>query len=273
MFLDFAKSFMMFNPFYISNVKISTPLILSPMSGVTNSPFRRLIKFLNPGCVGLVVTEFISVEGLTRNSRRSVEMMNHNKDEESPFCIQIFGYDIGRIRDAALMAVDAGADIVDLNCGCPAPKVVRKGGGCELMRHPEHLASILKELRKSLKIPLTIKFRSGWDDESKNALQIALIAESEGCDAIAIHGRTRSALYRGEADWSIVEEVANSVKIPVSGSGDVCTREDAFSKLKNNIKGIYIGRGAIANPFIFDEIINSTNHELANDNQKALFVI
>jgi tRNA-dihydrouridine synthase B len=138
--------------FNIRNIKISPGLVLAPMSGVTTSAFRRLLKSTNPGAIGLVVSEFISVEALTRQVVRSLEMMRF-RPEERPVGIQIFGYDINRLRDAAMMVQDAGVDLIDLNCGCPAPKVVRKGGGCELMRIPDHLCKIVREIRRSVSIP------------------------------------------------------------------------------------------------------------------------
>ena len=176
---------------------------------------------------------------------------------ERPFAIQIFGYDIDRMRDAALMCQDAGVDLVDINCGCPAPKVVRRGGGCELMRQPDHLAKIIREVRRALTIPLTIKIRAGWDESSKNALEVAKMAESEGVDALAIHGRTRAALYRGEADWGIVREVANTLKIPVMGSGDVVDRKTAEERISGGVSGLFIGRASYLNPFIFSEIVHN----------------
>lgn len=240
--------------FSYKDLTINPKLVLAPMSGVTNSAFRRLIKELNPNCVGLMISEFISVEGLTRNSKRSMEMMKF-RESERPFGIQIFGYDTNRIVNAALMAQDVGADIVDLNCGCPAPKVVKRGGGCELMRQPEHLAGILHKTRKAIKLPFTLKMRSGWDDSCVNAAEIARIAESEGLDGIAIHGRTRAQMYRGEADWSIAAAISTQVKIPVSGSGDVTDRNSALKKLAlGNFAGLFIGRAAIENPYVFSDI-------------------
>lgn len=238
----------------IGKLRINPGLVLVPMSGVTSSAFRRLIKELNPGAVGLLVSEFISVEGLTRESRRSMEMLRFDEGER-PVGIQIFGYDVNRMRDAAKLVEDCGADLVDINCGCPAPKVVKRGGGCELMRQPLHLIKILQEVRKAVKIPLTIKFRAGWDEASRNAMEIAHIAESEGADAIAIHGRTRAQLYRGEADWNLVREVVEEVKIPVCGSGDVVDLSSAEQRLsQGGVAGLFIGRGSLSNPYIFSEI-------------------
>lgn len=248
----------MFTSFKIGHLEIKPNLVLAPMSGVTCSSFRRLIKQLNPGAVGLLVTEFISVEGLTRESTRSVRMM-HFHPEEHPLGIQIFGHDINRMRDAALMAQDAGADLVDINCGCPAPKVVKKGGGCELMRQPQHLRMILREVRKFITVPLTIKMRSGWDSENRNAVEIAKIAEGEGVNSITVHGRTRFDLYRGEADWEFVHQVRDTVKIPVCGSGDVVDRKSAEARVqKSGANGLYVGRAAISNPFVFTDIVNGS---------------
>ena len=224
------------------------------MSGVTNAAFRRLIKRLNPNAVGLLISEFISVEGMTRNQRRSLEMMKFYADER-PFGIQIFGYDPQRMRDAALMVQDVGADLVDINCGCPAPKVVRNGGGCELMRQPAHLSRILSEVRRAVTIPLTMKFRSGWDAASLNAVEIARLAEAEGVQALAVHGRTRAQLYRGSADWIVVREVAESVKIPVLGSGDIVDFASAAHRLESSKAcGLMIGRAALSNPLVFSQI-------------------
>lgn len=242
-----------YKSFNIGNIKIAVPLILAPMSGVTNKVFRKLILDENPDALGLTVTEFISIEGLTRGNKQSFRMMERNENEK-PFSIQIFGHDIQRMCESAKMVEDAGADIVDINSGCPVPKVVRRGGGCELMRQPEHMKKMLEAVSKSVSIPLTLKIRSGWDDSSKNAMEIAKIAEGSGVKMLAIHGRTRKSLYRGEADWDIVEEIASKISIPVVGSGDVLDYEGADLRLKGSISGLMIGRGALSNPWIFSEI-------------------
>lgn len=258
--------------FHIRNIPIEPGLVLSPMSGVTCSAFRRLIKELNPGAVGLVVSEFISVEGLTRFSPRSLDMMRFVPCER-PFGIQIFGFDPDRMRDAAIMAEQTGADIVDINCGCPAPKVVKRGGGCELMRQPEHLKNLFREVRRAVKVPLTMKMRSGWDEGSRNALEIAKIAEGEGLEAIAVHGRTRAQLYRGDADWSVVEAVAQTVKIPVCGSGDVVDRKSAGERLRAGISGLYIGRAALWNPLVFSEIVSGKKRHLREEPALVLDIL
>jgi tRNA-dihydrouridine synthase B len=259
-------------PYKIRSIDISPGLVLSPMSGVTTRPFRRLVKELNPGAVGLVVSEFVSVEGMTRGSQRTLEMMRFS-EEERPYCVQIFGYDVARMTDAALMVQDFGADIVDINCGCPAPKVVKRGGGCELMRQPDHLKEIIRSVRKAVSIPLTIKIRAGWDEESRNAFEIARMAEGEGVEAVAIHGRTRSQLYRGDADWDLVQEIAEVLSIPVLGSGDVVCRESAKERLKGKVAGLFIGRAALWNPFIFSEILHDQDSRLKGNFDLMLEVL
>jgi len=251
----------------IRDITISPGLVLAPMSGVTTASFRRLIKELNPGAVGLVMTEFVSVEGLTRMVRRSLEMIRLYP-EENPVAIQVFGYDIERMKGAALMAEEAGADIVDINCGCPAPKVVKKGGGCELMRQPLHLAKIIREVKKVLTVPLTIKIRSGWDEGSLNAMEIGKIAQEEGAEGITVHGRTRKQLYRGEADWNVVAELAENLSIPVLGSGDVTDYASAAARLSSNVSGLFIGRAAIYNPLVFSEIVEASRNPLSSNTLK-----
>jgi tRNA-dihydrouridine synthase B len=253
----------------IRTLTVNPGLVLAPMSGVTTSAFRRLIKELNPGSVGLTVSEFISVEAMTRQVPRSLKMMKFHEIER-PYGIQIFGHDINRMRDAALMVQDAGADLLDINCGCPAPKVVRKGGGCELMRQPDHLGKILQEVRKAVSMPLTLKMRAGWDETSLNSLEIAHIAESEGVEGVAIHGRTRAQSYRGSANWDHVKTVKQSVKIPVFGSGDVVDKESASERIASGCDGLFIGRGALSNPFIFSEI--ATGQVTDRRNNPALVI-
>lgn len=262
----------MFKPFKIRDIEINPGLILAPMSGVTSSPFRQLVRELNPGAVGLVVTEFISVEALTRGGERSLSMMEYHPSER-PIAIQIFGHDIKRMADAARLAQDRGADILDINSGCPAPKVVRKGGGCELMRQPLHMAKILAEVKRAIIIPLTLKIRSGWDQGSLNALEIARIAEREGVEALAVHGRSRAQLYRGDADWEIVELIANELSIPVIGSGDVLSQECALSRLQGRIAGVMIGRGALQNPLVFRDIVEGSSSQLREDPLLALSIL
>jgi len=222
------------------------------MAGVTDVSFRRLIK--RRGGVGLSVSEFISVEGLTRSNPKSKRQMRFYPDER-PFAVQIFGGQPERMRMAAEMAEEIGADILDINCGCPAPKVVKHGGGSGLLKDHERLEKILKEVKKAITIPLTIKIRAGFYDHTINAVETAKLAEYCGVEHIALHGRTKEQGYRGLANWDLVKEIKEVVKVPVSGSGDVTTVEGAFERFrKTQCDGVLIGRGAMANPWIFRQI-------------------
>lgn len=242
-------------PFCIGPVRIERPFVLAPMSGVTDSPFRRLVQSASGGAVGLLVTEFISIEGLTRNNLRTALRMAYVAAEEFPLSVQIFGGEIPRMVEAAKMAADHGAQIVDINCGCPAPKVVRRGGGAELLRRGPHLAKMVEETAKAVAIPVTVKIRSGWDQDSLNATEIASACVQAGAQSVAVHGRTRVQLYSGHADWGVVDQVAKTVSVPVVGSGDVTTPEEALWRLRTTAAaGVMIGRAAIMNPWIFGQI-------------------
>ncbi len=239
-------------PFKIRNIEINPPLVLSPMAGVTDVPFRALLK--RRGGIGLTVSEFISVEGLTRNNPKARRQMRFF-DYERPFAVQIFGGQFERMRMAAEMAEEIGADILDVNCGCPAPKVVKHGGGSGLLRDLPRLETILTEIKKAITIPLTIKIRAGFTDSTINAVETAKLAEGCGVEHIALHGRTKEQGYKGLANWDLVRQIKEAVRVPVSGSGDVVTPEQAFARWREtNCDGILIGRGAMANPWIFRQI-------------------
>lgn len=239
-------------PFKIRDIEINPPLVLSPMAGVTDYTFRRLIK--RRGGVGLSVSEFISVEGLTRNNPKAARQMRF-AEEERPFAIQIFGGQIERMVSGAQMAEEMGADILDINCGCPAPKVVRHGGGSALLKDCARLETILTAIKKAISIPLTLKLRTGFTDETINCVEVAKMAEACGVEHIQLHGRTREQGYKGLANWDWVREIKRAVKIPVSGNGDVVSVELALKRFKEtNCDGILIGRGAMQNPWIFRQI-------------------
>ena len=238
--------------FKIRDVEIDPPLILSPMAGVTDVSFRRLLK--RRGGIGLTVSEFISVEGLTRSNPKSKRQMRFYEDER-PFAVQIFGGQPERMRLAAEMAEEVGADLLDVNCGCPAPKVVKHGGGSGLLKDLPRLETILKEIKKAITIPMTVKIRAGFYDHTINAIETARLAEACGAEHIALHGRTKEQGYRGLANWDLVKQIKETVEVPVSGSGDITSIQQAFDRFRETgCDGVLIGRGAMANPWIFRQI-------------------
>ena len=224
------------------------------MSGITDCAYRGVVRHCSGDTVGLLVSEFIAAEGLTRDNEKTLRMLRF-KELERPISIQIFGADIDRMARAAEMVEEVGADIVDINCGCPAPKVVRRGGGAELMRQPDRLRAILAAIRRRVTIPMTVKIRAGWDDANLNAMDIARLAADEGAAMLAVHGRTRVQLYSGAADWDLVERIRAALPIPVVGSGDVVSPPDALSRLERGAAdGLMIGRAALDNPWIFAQV-------------------
>ena len=241
--------------FLVGALVIEPALVLAPMSGVTDMAFRRLVRESSPGAVGLVVSEFVSIEGLTRNDLRSHRMLRHAPCEH-PISIQIFGAEIDRMAEAAMIVQEAGADVVDINCGCPVPKVVKRGGGAELMRRPAHLERMLRAVRRELSVPLTIKIRAGWDQASINCVEVAQMAEAAGAAMVTVHGRTRVQLYSGASDWDLIAAVKQAVTIPVIGSGDVTSARAARERMaRSGADGLAIGRAAMENPWIFGQIV------------------
>jgi tRNA-dihydrouridine synthase B len=232
----------------IGQVALESPFVVAPMAGMTDTAFRRLVK-RHGGC-GLVVTEMVSSEGLVRGIDRTLEYAEYT-EEERPVSIQIFGGDPGRMAEAARIVQDLGADIVDVNMGCPVPKIAKHSAGCSLMREPGHAASIVAAMARAVSIPVTVKMRAGWDDRAINAPALARMVEDAGAAAVAVHGRTAAQAYTGHSDWDLIGEVAASVGIPVLGSGD-CVEADQINErlATSRISGVLVGRGVLRNPWI-----------------------
>ena len=235
----------------IGNVSLDNRVFLSPMAGVTDLPFRLICK--QKGC-GMLYTEMINAKALCYNDENT-KKMTKIEDEEHPIVIQIFGSEPEYMGRATEILNSHPNEILDINMGCPAPKVVKNGDGSALMRNPKLAEEVMKAVVKNSTKPVTLKIRKGWDDQSINAVEIAKIAEQSGISAVAIHGRTREQYYSGKADWDIIKEIKDAISIPVIGNGDVFEIEDAINMLeKTNCDAIMIGRGAQGNPWIFNRI-------------------
>src|SRR5665213_1649406 len=231
----------------IGSVDLASPFAVAPMAGMTDTAFRRLVK-RHGGC-GLVVTEMVSAEGLVRGIDRTLEYAEYT-EEERPVSIQIFGGDPAKMAEAAQIVEGMGADIVDVNMGCPVPKIAKHNAGCSLMREPAHAASVIAAMAKAVKIPVTVKMRAGWNDEEKNAPELARRVEDAGAAAVAVHGRTAAQSYSGCADWEIVARIADALTIPVFGSGDCVEPEQVIARMRAGVEGVLVGRGVLRNPWI-----------------------
>jgi nifR3 family TIM-barrel protein len=233
----------------IGSVELPHPVALAPMAGMTDTAFRRLVK-RHGGC-GLVVTEMVSSEGLVRGIGRTLEYAEYT-EEERPVSIQVFGGDPAVMAGAAQIVEAMGADIVDVNMGCPVPKIAKYNAGCSLMREPAHAASIVRAMASAVRIPVTVKMRAGWNDQEVNAPTLARMVEDAGAAAVTVHGRTAAQSYSGHADWSLVARVAEAVRIPVFGSGDCIEPDQILARLADGrVGGVLVGRGALRNPWIF----------------------
>ena len=232
----------------IGNIELSAPLALAPMAGITDLPFRLICRRL--GC-GMTVSEMVSAKGLLYKNVKTTEMLRID-DGERPTAIQLFGSVPAELAEAARMVEASGADMIDFNMGCPVPKIVNNGEGSALMKNPQLAHDILAAMVKAVKIPVTVKFRAGWDDANRNAVEIARAVEAAGVSAVAVHGRTRQQFYEGKADWSIIADVKQAVSVPVFGNGDIFTVSDGLRMLEQTgCDGLMIGRGADGNPWLF----------------------
>lgn len=235
----------------IGNVTLDNKVFLSPMAGVTDLPFRLICK--EQDC-GMLYTEMINAKALCYDDQNTKKMLKI-EEEEHPVAVQIFGSDPAFMGGAAEILNEYPNEILDINMGCPAPKVIKNGDGSALMKNPKLAEEVLKSVVKNSKKPVTLKIRKGWDDNNINAVEIAKIAEASGISALAIHGRTREQYYSGKADWDIIAKIKESINIPVIGNGDVFEVEDAINMInKTNCDAIMIGRGAQGNPWIFKRI-------------------
>ena len=237
----------------IGSVEIEAPVILAPMSGVTDLPFRRLVKSFG---AGLVISEMIASEAVIHDNRRTLRMAMR-APEETPFAIQLAGCEAHIVAEAAKLNQDRGADIIDINMGCPVKKVVNGDAGSALMRDLDHAGRIIEETVKAVDIPVTLKMRTGWNDETRNAPALARIAVDLGIKMITVHGRTRCQMYRGASDWSFIRKVREAISVPLVVNGDITTFDEVDEALdKSGADGVMIGRGAYGRPWFLSQVMH-----------------
>ena len=228
------------------------PFVLAPMAGITDKPFRTFMR--KQGC-GVVVTELVSATGLKYSSQKTRQLMEFDSSQH-PVGIQIFGDELEHLRDAAKEVEQMGADFVDINFGCPVPKVVSKGAGSACLKDLKKLGEVIRATKSGVGIPVTIKIRTGWDHETRNSSEVVRIAKEEGVTWVAIHGRTRAAGYTGRADWDYIKEVKAGSALPIIGNGDIVSAKMAIERIQqSHCDAVMIGRGCLKNPLIFREAL------------------
>jgi tRNA-dihydrouridine synthase B len=256
----------------IGDIRLPMPVILAPMSGVSDMPFRRLVKRLG---AGLVISEMIASQAMIRQTRQSLRMIEKSAEEE-PMAVQLAGCEPEIMAEAAKLNEDLGARIIDINFGCPVKKVVNNYAGSALMRDEPLAAKILEATVKAVKVPVTLKMRTGWDDNNRNAPKLAKIAQECGIQMITIHGRTRCQLYNGRADWSFIRKIKEAVTIPVIANGDVISCDDAKNILDSSgADGVMIGRGSYGRPWFINQVAHflATGTKLADPSLKEQYTI
>lgn len=240
----------------------SNPFVLAPMAAITDSPFR---SFMKEQGAGIVVSELISAAGIDYKSQKTLALAKYSENQR-PVGIQLFGENPEQMANAAKFVEQSGADFVDVNFGCPVPKVVKKGAGSAMMKDLPAMYKLLTTMTSSVKIPVTIKIRTGWDYNSRNAKEAVKVAEDSGITWVAIHGRTRAQAYDGFADWNFIAEVKQTAKIPIIGNGDIINANSALEKLVNcKLDAVMIGRGALKNPYIFQDCYRLWSSTRQND--------